>query len=267
MYSTEIFFICYKLSNLTAKIGKPEKSKFGGIDSSIVNLKTAITTNIGVFRTKCLVYYILLIHLWDYSVFSIFYAKYEKNDKEIYKQKFKLLLRPFFQWCNKYNNHFIFRDLPMFHNHNFRRNYILKIQVSNYFHHKLFEFIVQLQNHFSLSKLIFNYFLIFKNYLPTVSTWPGFCDFSVLAWLCKKVYVTNLPTIGRFALWSRSALMPSILSISMQLWLKAIVWSQFIALFPVAPQDDLEWRNSVITDTNTTIAHICGVHSIELLSW
>ena len=32
MYSTHIFFICYKLSSLTAKIRKPEKWKFGKID-------------------------------------------------------------------------------------------------------------------------------------------------------------------------------------------------------------------------------------------
>ena len=34
--STHIFFICYKLSSLTEKIGKPEKWKFGRIDSSNV---------------------------------------------------------------------------------------------------------------------------------------------------------------------------------------------------------------------------------------
>ena len=37
-----IFFICYRLSSLTPKIGKPEKSKFGRIDSRSQSEKTNI---------------------------------------------------------------------------------------------------------------------------------------------------------------------------------------------------------------------------------
>ena len=51
MYSTHIFFICNKLSSLTAKIGKPEKWKFGKIDS----------------WSKFLLYEFLLRFLWDSS--------------------------------------------------------------------------------------------------------------------------------------------------------------------------------------------------------
>ena len=39
LYSTQIFFICFKLSSLTPKIGKPVKSKFGRIDSRIQKSK------------------------------------------------------------------------------------------------------------------------------------------------------------------------------------------------------------------------------------
>ena len=58
MYSTQIFFICYKLSSLSPKIGKPEKSKFGRIDSWIIyRLRRTIFLKITIhFVNACVVW-------------------------------------------------------------------------------------------------------------------------------------------------------------------------------------------------------------------
>jgi len=39
LYSTNIFFICYKVSSLTAKIENPEKWKFGRINSGLTKIR------------------------------------------------------------------------------------------------------------------------------------------------------------------------------------------------------------------------------------